>query len=95
MTALGLASRREADEWIEAGWVRVNGKLAVLGQRVGPEVQITIDPAASSHPLGVWDGGAQRWALVDGEHTVYVGTSSRDLPLRAVVAIRATPQGQR
>ncbi|HMX10237.1 MAG TPA: pseudouridine synthase, partial [Burkholderiaceae bacterium] len=46
MTALGLASRREADEWIEAGWVRVNGKLAVLGQRVGPEVQITIDPAA-------------------------------------------------
>ncbi|MBI5258400.1 MAG: rRNA pseudouridine synthase [Burkholderiales bacterium] len=42
----GLASRREADEWIEAGWVRVNGVPAVLGQRVQPEVQIDIDPAA-------------------------------------------------
>jgi 23S rRNA pseudouridine2604 synthase len=42
----GLASRREADEWIEAGWVRVNGVAAVLGQRVQPDVQIEIDDAA-------------------------------------------------
>jgi 23S rRNA pseudouridine2604 synthase len=47
MAALGLASRREADEWIEAGWVRVDGKLAVLGLRVGPDVRIEIDPRAS------------------------------------------------
>ncbi len=47
MAALGLASRREADEWIEAGWVRVDGRLAVLGQRVGPEVRIEIDPRAT------------------------------------------------
>jgi 23S rRNA pseudouridine2604 synthase len=46
MSELKLASRREADEWIAAGWVRVNGKVAVLGQRVGPDVQIDIDPAA-------------------------------------------------
>lgn len=46
MTALGLASRREADEWIEAGWVKVDGRVAVLGQRVGPQVRIDIDPAA-------------------------------------------------
>ena len=46
MAALGLASRREADEWIEAGWVKVNGKLAVLGQRVLPDAHIDIDPAA-------------------------------------------------
>lgn len=46
MGELGLASRREADEWIAAGWVRVDGKMAVLGQRVGPEVRIEIDPAA-------------------------------------------------
>jgi 23S rRNA pseudouridine2604 synthase len=43
MTDRGLSSRREADEWIEAGWVRVNGRLAVLGQRVHPDVQIDID----------------------------------------------------
>lgn len=46
MTERGLASRREADEWIDAGWVRVNGDMAVLGQRVTPDVRIDIDPAA-------------------------------------------------
>lgn len=46
LTEMGQASRREADDWIDAGWVRVNGKLAVLGQRVGPEDRIGIDPAA-------------------------------------------------
>lgn len=46
MSELKLASRREADEWIAAGWVRVNGQVAVLGQRVVGEVQIDIDPAA-------------------------------------------------
>jgi hypothetical protein len=29
MTERGLASRREADAWIEAGWVNVNGQPAV------------------------------------------------------------------
>ena len=46
MAALGLASRREADEWIEAGWVKVDGRMAVLGLRVGPDVRIEIDPRA-------------------------------------------------
>jgi 23S rRNA pseudouridine2604 synthase len=46
MTERGLASRREADEWIEAGWVRVDGRVAVLGQRIDPSAQIAIDPAA-------------------------------------------------
>jgi 23S rRNA pseudouridine2604 synthase len=46
MTDRGLASRREADEWIEAGWVRVNGRLAVLGQRAHADAVIEIDPRA-------------------------------------------------
>ena len=46
MAERGLASRREADEWIDAGWVMVDGRVAVLGQRVGPEVRIDIDPLA-------------------------------------------------
>jgi len=46
MTERGLASRREADEWIEAGWVKVGGQMATLGQRVAPDVVIEIDPAA-------------------------------------------------
>ncbi|MBS0303480.1 MAG: pseudouridine synthase, partial [Proteobacteria bacterium] len=33
---LGLCSRREADDWIAQGWVRVNGQVAVMGLQVGP-----------------------------------------------------------
>jgi 23S rRNA pseudouridine2604 synthase len=46
LTERGIASRREADDWIAAGWVRVDGQMAVLGQRVRPEQRIDIDPAA-------------------------------------------------
>jgi 23S rRNA pseudouridine2604 synthase len=46
MTERGLSSRREADDWIAAGWVRVAGKLAVLGQRAGSDAAIDIDPRA-------------------------------------------------
>lgn len=46
MATLGLASRREADEWIEAGWVRVDGRVAALGDKVGPHVRIEIDARA-------------------------------------------------
>lgn len=46
LTERGLASRREADEWIEAGWVRVDGRVAVLGQRAAPDAAIDIDPRA-------------------------------------------------
>ncbi|HSI60269.1 MAG TPA: pseudouridine synthase [Ideonella sp.] len=42
----GLASRREADDWIDAGWVKVDGEMAVLGQRVKPDQRIEVDPAA-------------------------------------------------
>lgn len=34
MAQLGLCSRREADHYIEQGWVSVNGQTAVLGQKV-------------------------------------------------------------
>lgn len=47
MSELGLASRREADEWIARGWVRVDGVVvSELGARVHPQQQITVDPAA-------------------------------------------------
>ena len=46
ITERGLASRREADEWIEAGFVRINGRPAVLGQRAPADALIDIDPRA-------------------------------------------------
>ena len=48
MSELGLASRREADEWIERGWVRVDGVVAILGLKVLPHQKITIDKQAQS-----------------------------------------------
>ncbi len=42
----GVASRREADDWIDAGFVRVDGRAVVLGERVAPDAAIDIDPRA-------------------------------------------------
>ena len=46
MAELGMCSRREADEWVENGWVKVNGEVAVMGQLVIPSDRIEIDRAA-------------------------------------------------
>jgi len=46
MAELGLCSRREADDWIARGWVRVNGSPAVMGQPVAPDARIEIDRQA-------------------------------------------------
>jgi len=47
MSELGMCSRREADEWIEKGWVKVDGEVAdTLGVRVKPEQKIDIAPQA-------------------------------------------------
>ena len=37
MAAAGLCSRRTAEQWLEAGRVRVNGELALLGQKADPD----------------------------------------------------------
>ena len=46
MAELGLCSRREADDWIGKGWVKVNGALAVLGKPVSPMDRIEVDKLA-------------------------------------------------
>jgi 23S rRNA pseudouridine2604 synthase len=49
MAELGLCSRREADAWIEQGWVLVNGRPAEMGVKVGPQDRVEIDPRAKGH----------------------------------------------
>jgi 23S rRNA pseudouridine2605 synthase len=39
----GVASRREAEEWIRAGRLTVNGETAVLGMRVGRSDHLRLD----------------------------------------------------
>ena len=48
MAELGLCSRREADAWIEQGWVRVNGEVAAMGQQVTTSDRISVDKAAEN-----------------------------------------------
>ncbi len=46
MSELGIASRREADAWIAAGLVTVNGHRAALGEKVLPDADIHVDAKA-------------------------------------------------
>lgn len=46
MAEIGLCSRREADFYIQQGWVKVNGQTAVLGQKVTPSDRIELNQSA-------------------------------------------------
>src|SRR5262249_44968721 len=39
----GLASRREAEAWIRAGRLTINGALATLGARIAPGDELRLD----------------------------------------------------
>ena len=43
VAATGICSRREADRWIDAGRLRINGSVAVRGNRVLPGDAVTLD----------------------------------------------------
>lgn len=71
MSELGIASRREADAWIESGWVRVDDHVvSELGSRVVPGQRITVDAKAKhqqaqrvtvliNKPVGIVSGQAE------------------------------------
>jgi len=47
MSQRGLCSRREADHYIERGWVQVDGQIiSTLGSRIEPQQTITLDRRA-------------------------------------------------
>ena len=52
------------------------------------QVQLTIDPVATSHPLDIWDTRAQQWMTVDGNFQVNLGTSSADIGLSQSITVR-------
>ena len=81
MSELGLASRREADEWIERGWIRVDGVPAVLGQKVIPSQQITVDRAANAEQ-------AARVTVLINKPMGYVSGQAEDGYEPAVVLVK-------
>ena len=70
MAELGMASRREADDWIGRGWVKVNGVVASMGQQVSAEARIEVNKQAQgaqanqvtilvNKPMGIVSGQAE------------------------------------
>jgi 23S rRNA pseudouridine2605 synthase len=51
LARLGLASRREAEAWIRAGRLSVNGRPATLGMRVGPDDRLRLDGRPIRQPV--------------------------------------------
>jgi 23S rRNA pseudouridine2604 synthase len=98
MAELGLCSRREADDWIAKGWVRVDGAVAVMGLQVFPQARIEVDPRARGQqqqqvtillnkPIGYVSGQAE-----DGYQPAVVLVCSRSHWAGDPTKLRFTPQ---
>jgi 23S rRNA pseudouridine2604 synthase len=86
MSELGIASRREADEWIPKGWVRVDGRVvSTLGSRVTTEQHITLDAKARNQQ-------AARVTVLINKPVGYVSGQAEDGHEPAWVLV--TPQNQ-
>jgi 23S rRNA pseudouridine2604 synthase len=79
---MGLCSRREADEWIERGWVRVNGEVAVMGSKVLPQDRVTVQREAEQ-------AQARRVTILLHKPVGYVSGQAEDGHPPAVTLIQA------
>lgn len=65
MGELNICSRREADRWIREGWVSIDGKIAVIGEKV--------DSALSADKIQIMSSGNQ------SETSLSFGATTTDL----------------
>ncbi|MEO7030717.1 MAG: pseudouridine synthase, partial [Herbaspirillum sp.] len=83
MSELGLCSRREADVWIERGWVRVDGRVvSELGSKVLPTQRISVERQASAEQ-------ARRATVLLNKPVGFVSGQAEDGHRPAVVLISA------
>lgn len=86
MAELGLCSRREADEYIERGWVKVDGVVVdVLGSRVLPSQVITLERQAT-------EAQARRATILLHKPIGYVSGQAEDGYKPAAVLVNAASQ---
>ncbi|NOV00026.1 glycoside hydrolase family 3 C-terminal domain-containing protein, partial [Paenibacillus planticolens] len=45
------------------------------------QVTVTINPAATNHPLSIWNADTDAWTTLNGQYKVYVGNSSDNIAL--------------
>ena len=97
MAELGLCSRREADAWIDQGWVMVNGQVAEMGMQVGSTDRITVEREAQAQqeqqvtvllhkPMGYVSGQAE-----DGHEPAMVLFQARNQWTGDTTRIRFSP----
>jgi 23S rRNA pseudouridine2604 synthase len=83
MSELGLCSRREADEWIERGWVRVDGKVVdVLGSKVLPHQKVTVERQAAAEQ-------SKRATILLNKLVGYVSSQAEDGHKHAISLVTA------
>ncbi|MFZ9138803.1 MAG: pseudouridine synthase, partial [Hylemonella sp.] len=82
MAELGLCSRREADDWIDQGWVRVNGQQAQMGQQVTATDRIEVDRQAQQKQ-------ATQVTILLNKPVGYVSGQAEDGHQPAVVLVQA------
>lgn len=79
LSRLGLASRREAEQWIRTGRLTVNGEPATLGVRVRPTDKLQLDGRPIRQRLPATSGSANR------KPAVFLCHRSTGDPITAVV----------
>ena len=83
MSELGLCSRREADEWLSRGWVRVDGQVvSELGSKVYPEQKVTVERQAAAEQ-------SKRVTVLINKPMGYVSGQAEDGYTPAVALIKA------
>jgi 23S rRNA pseudouridine2604 synthase len=88
MSELGLCSRREADEWIARGWVRVDGVvISELGTKILPHQKVTVERQASAEQ-------AKRVTVLLNKPVGYVSGQAEDGYQPAVVLVTADSRWQ-
>jgi 23S rRNA pseudouridine2604 synthase len=88
MAELGLCSRREADEWIVNGWVKVDGVIIdTLGTRIHPNAEIVISGYAKEHQ-------AENVTIILNKPVGYVSGQAEDGYQPAIVLIHPDNQWQ-
>ncbi|MDP3841594.1 MAG: pseudouridine synthase [Oxalobacteraceae bacterium] len=83
MSELGLCSRREADAWIERGWVRVDGVVvSTLGSKVLPQQKISVERQASAEQ-------SKRVTILINKPMGYVSGQAEDGYTPAIALVKA------
>jgi len=65
----------------------VGFKKVFLQPGESQRVSIVVAPAATNHPLAVWDDCTRSFVVKPGDYTVYAGNSSEHTPLSATVTV--------